>query len=62
MKRSELLKILRANGCFFIREGTNHEIWHSDITGNDFPVWRHKGKDIPPGTLRKIFREAGITR
>lgn len=23
-------------------------------------IWRHSGKDIPPGTLRKIFREAGI--
>ncbi|MBQ7594591.1 MAG: type II toxin-antitoxin system HicA family toxin [Synergistaceae bacterium] len=60
MKRSELLRILKANGCYFVREGTNHEIWHSDITGNDFPVWRHSGRDIPPGTLRKIFREAGI--
>ena len=60
MKKSELLRILRANRCYFVREGTNHEVWHSDITGCDFPVWRHLGKDIPPGTLRKILKEAGI--
>ena len=60
MKRSELLRILKANHCCFVREGNNHEVWHSDITGQDFPVWRHQNKDIPPGTLRKILKEAGI--
>ena len=60
MKRSELIKILKNFGCYLVREGTNHEIWHSNITGKDFPVWRHSGKEIPTGTLRNIFREAGI--
>ena len=60
MKRSELLKILKAYGCYMIREGNNHEIWHSEITNNDFPVWRHSNKEIPSGTLNKIFKEAGI--
>ena len=60
MKRSELIKILKKYGCYIIREGANHEVWHSEITGHDFPVWRHVGREIPNGTLRNIFREAGI--
>lgn len=60
MKRSELIKILKRYNCYFIREGANHELWHSDITGQDFPVWRHANKEIPVKTLQKIFKEAGI--
>ncbi len=60
MKRAELIKILKKYGCYLTCEGTNHEIWHSEITNNDFPVWRHSNKEIPAGTLNKIFREAGI--
>ena len=29
MKRSELIKILKKYGCYIIREGANHEVWHS---------------------------------
>ena len=60
MKRSELVKILKKYGCYFVHEGTNHEVWHSSITEKDFLLWRHTGKEIPTGTLNKIFKEAGI--
>lgn len=46
MKTSELRKILRANGCYVVREGTNHEIWFSLITGKKFPVLRHGAKEM----------------
>ena len=60
MRRSELIKILKKYGCRLIREGTEHEMWYSEINGNNFPVWRHAGKEIPIGTLNKILKEAGI--
>lgn len=60
MKKSELLKILEEYGCYFVHEGTNHEVWHSSISGKDFLLWRHAGKEIPKGTLNKILKEAGI--
>ena len=45
MKRSELIKILKKFGCRLIREGTEHEMWYSEINGNNFPVWRQRGRD-----------------
>nr|DAM73769.1 MAG TPA: hypothetical protein [Caudoviricetes sp.] len=59
MKRSELVKILKKHGCKFIEHGGNHDKFYSPLTGKTFPVWRH-AKDIPPGTARAIFKQAGI--
>ena len=59
MKKGELVKILKSNGCTLKREGTKHEIWYSPKTGKSFQVWRH-AKEIPFGTLHKIFRDAGL--
>ncbi len=59
MKRSELVKILTKHGCKFIEHGGNHDKFYSPLTGKTFPVWRH-AKDIPPGTARAIFKQAGI--
>ena len=33
MKRSELLKILKKNGCKLIGHGGNHDLYYSPITG-----------------------------
>ena len=60
MKASELKKLLRENGCYIHREGTNHEIWFSPITGKKFPVPRHDVKEIATGTVSSIKRSAGI--
>ena len=60
MKTSELRKILRANGCYVVREGTNHEIWFSPITGKKFPGPRHGAKAMATGTVNSILRSAGI--
>ena len=59
MKTSELKKLLTRGGCYFDREGTNHEIWYSPITKQTFEVWRHKG-EIPTGTINGILKEAGL--
>ena len=60
MKASELKKLLRASGCYIHREGTNHEIWFSPITGKKFPVPRHDAKEIATSTVSSIKRSAGI--
>lgn len=36
MKVSEVKKMLRANDCYFYREGSRHEIWISRKTGRNF--------------------------
>ena len=60
MKVSEAKKILRENGSRLYREGSNHEIWISEITGRKFQVPRHDSKDLPIGTWNNIKKSAGI--
>lgn len=60
MRYSELEKALKKAGCEIRREGANHTMWYSPITGKIFPVSRHKTEEIPAGTLRSIKRDAGL--
>lgn len=60
MKYSELEKWLKQSGCYILKEGANHTIWFSPITGKKFPVGRHKTQDVPAGTLKSIQKAAGI--
>lgn len=60
MRYSELEKLLKKAGCIVFREGANHTIWYSPITGKNFPVSRHKSEEIPEGTLKAIMRDAGL--
>lgn len=60
MKVSELQKLLKKNGCYISRHGSNHDIWYSPITGKQFSVPRHSSKEIKTGTLNSIKKEAGF--
>ena len=61
MKRSELLKILRQNGCKFWKNGSNHEKW-LNANGKKFSVPRHSGQDLPKYLAEDIFKQAGIKK
>ena len=60
MKTSELVKILKKNGCFFVEHGKEHDKWHSDLTGNDVRIPIHKSKEIPTGTADRILKDVGL--
>ena len=60
MKYSELKKLLVKNGCKLEREGHEHEIWLSPITGKRFSVGRHKSQEVASGTLKRILKDAGL--
>lgn len=60
MKISELKKMLKKGGCYKIREGGNHEIWYSPITGNTTQVGRHNSKEIATGTVKQIMKDMGL--
>lgn len=60
MKVSELVRKLTAAGCYMIRQGGNHEIWLSPITGHKFSVPRHKTEELKPKTIKGILEAAGI--
>lgn len=59
MRTSELIKLLRDNGCYLSRNGTRHDIWYSPKTGKKFEVARHAA-EVPMGTVHKIMKEAGL--
>ena len=60
MRTSELIKVLKENGCYVSRQGTRHDIWFSPKTGKEFLVWRHPSKEIPTGTANRIMKDAGL--
>lgn len=60
MKYSELEKEIKQIGCYILKEGANHTIWFSPVTGKKFPVSRHKTQEVPTGTLKSIRKAAGI--
>ena len=60
MTTAELLKLLKKNGCTFVRNGGHHDIYFSPITGKQFPVGRHSKEEVPNGTLQNILKCAGL--
>ena len=59
MKTQELLKQLKKNKCYVLRNGSRHDLWYSEITGKQFAIPRHKA-EIPTGTLNNILKDAGL--
>jgi len=59
LRTEELLKLLKKYDVVKVREGGNHTIYYSKITGKRFAVGRHS-KEVPTGTLIKISKDAGI--
>jgi mRNA interferase HicA len=42
MKRKDLIKHLRASGCVFVREGSEHSIWENTANGKRTSIPRHR--------------------
>jgi len=59
LKKSELVKILKRQGCQFWESGANHDKWKSP-NGNIIIVPRHEATEIATGTLKKILKMAGV--
>ena len=58
MKTTELEKLLKRLGAKFLRHGTNHDVWINPNNHRTTRIWRH-AKEIPTGTLQKIFKQLG---
>lgn len=58
MKREQLVKHLRAQGCELLREGGKHSWWHNPALGARSAIPRHTEiKDI---LAKKICKDLGI--
>jgi len=56
----EVKRILRENGCYFVRHGKgDHDMWYSPITGHSFPVdYKIKSRHTANG----IMKQAGLPK
>lgn len=60
MKTSELTKLMKKGGCYFLEHRGEHDLWYSPLTGKEILVPRHPGKEIPTGTASRIKKDAGL--
>ena len=58
MKRGDLLRHLRQNGCELLREGARHSWWHNPRQYKRSSVPRHN--EIIDLLARKICKDLGI--
>ena len=58
MKRRDLLRHLRQQGCRFVREGAKHSIWENPATRRRTSVPRHR--EIPDYTAVRICKQLSI--
>jgi len=54
MKRSELLKQIKKEGCVLLRDGSRHDIYINPKTGQKQPIPRHSEID---NTLAKHIKK-----
>lgn len=60
MTARELLKLLHKDGWYdYDQDGSHLQLKHPSKTGK-ITVPLHSGKDIAPGTLHSILKQAGI--
>jgi len=60
MKRSELLKQIKKEGCIFLRPGTRHDIYINPKTGQKQPIPRHS--EIDNDLAKHIKKYLGISK
>ena len=60
MKRGDLLRHLRTNGCAFLREGGRHSWWHNPERNKRSAIPRHN--EIEDNLARKICRDLGVPK
>lgn len=59
MKSAEIIKILKKDGWFvFNIRGSHHQFKHSSKSGK--VTVPHPKSDLPVGTVKSIFKQAGI--
>jgi len=60
MKRKELLRHLREQGCELLREGSRHSWWHNPQQNRRSAIPRHT--EIKNLMAAKICRDLGVPR
>ncbi|MBW1705293.1 MAG: type II toxin-antitoxin system HicA family toxin [Deltaproteobacteria bacterium] len=54
MKRNELLRLIKSNGCVFVCHGGNHDWYRNPQSGISQPIARHT--EIEDGLAKRIIK------
>ncbi|MBM3934769.1 MAG: type II toxin-antitoxin system HicA family toxin [SAR202 cluster bacterium] len=60
MRRSDLIKYMRSQGCEFVRDGARHSWWRNPALNKATAVPRHS--EIDDDLARNICRDLGIPK
>ena len=60
MKSSELLRILKKNGWYELRQSGSHVIMKHETKVVQIVVPFHAGKEVPKGLLQSILKDAEL--
>ncbi len=58
MKRRDLIRYLRLQGCELLREGASHSWWHNPAQNKRSSVPRHT--EVGDNPVKKICKDLGI--
>lgn len=60
MKYKEILKLLEADGWYFVRQKGSHKQYHHPMKKGTVTVPGKPNDDIPKQTERSILKQAGL--
>ncbi len=60
MKCDALLKLLKKNRWYEVRQKGSHKILRHDENDETIVLPYHRGKEVPSGTANKILKQAGL--
>jgi predicted RNA binding protein YcfA (HicA-like mRNA interferase family) len=62
MKVREVIALVESDGRYLVRMRGDHRQYKHPTKPGLVTIAGNRNRDIPPGTLRNILRQAGLTR
>ncbi|MBM4124518.1 MAG: type II toxin-antitoxin system HicA family toxin [Nitrospira sp.] len=62
MKVREVISLLESDGWFLVVTKGSHRQFKHPVKPGRVTVAGHPSKDVPPGTLSSIFKQADLTK
>jgi len=62
MKVRDVIKLLEARGWILVRTRGSHRQFRHPARPGLVTIAGKPGDDLPPGTLKSVFRQAGIVK
>jgi len=62
MKATEIIRLLKEDGWYFKEQKGSHQQFIHGVKPGKVTVPVYGAKDLPPGTLSSIFKQAGIKK